>query len=350
MEVIQRNWWIPLVPVSYYSAYKLTEIPPGHHQSGLIAPNQQQKIREEQFKTGRLLGEFLRLIRGKQPDVAGELQTSIVRYQEKSPNQLFNRKLQVDLVGIIHIGDEQYYQQIKNQLRSYDCVLFEGIEDVNSTDVEEVSACKKVINSHSEEANRIALVCQNNFIFEVQSWKKADLPWRTFAQLEEERLIRWKELENQGGRKIKRVLQIMPDILKHLLSDHSFWMPVPAFVPLITYLTCLRNGLNAHDIDKLEEMFKLGILHYFAKNPKFSRASDVVYEYDEDYEGDSNYTKFAVLIRERNKFAIEVLKAAIAEGKMSIAILFGAGHMADFHKRLVKELKMVPVTVEWGTA
>ncbi|KAF3341889.1 hypothetical protein FCM35_KLT00527 [Carex littledalei] len=103
-------------------------------------------------------GETKRLIRGNQSDVAGELQTSIVRYQEKSPNQLFNRKLQVDLVGIIHTGDERYYKKIQNRLRSYDCVLYEGVE--------------------------------------------------------EERQIRWKELENQQGRKIKikQFLQIMLDL------------------------------------------------------------------------------------------------------------------------------------------
>ena len=47
---------------------------------------------------------------------------------------------------------------------------------------------------------------------------------------------------------------------------------------------------------------------------------------------------------------MEVLKKTIAEGKTSIAILYGTGHMPDFHKRLVQELNMVPVTVEWNTA
>ncbi|KAF3338296.1 hypothetical protein FCM35_KLT17133 [Carex littledalei] len=47
---------------------------------------------------------------------------------------------------------------------------------------------------------------------------------------------------------------------------------------------------------------------------------------------------------------MEVLKKTIAEGKTSIAILYGTGHMPDFDKRLVQELNMVPVTVEWYTA
>ena len=105
--------------------------------------------------------------------------------------------------------------------------------------------------------------------------------------LQVERQLLQEEILNRLGKerekvlertKIKRITRKALDFLKRELPLYSLCLPLPAFVPLITYLTCLRNGPNAHDIDKLEEMFKLGILHYFVKNPKFSRASEVVYE------------------------------------------------------------------------
>ncbi|KAF3325441.1 hypothetical protein FCM35_KLT10512 [Carex littledalei] len=353
MKGIRRTWWVPLIPVSYYSAYKLTEIPPGHNP--FDSPTDKltripQKIREEQFKTGHLYSEFIRLKRGWKSDVAGELQTSIVRYEEKSPNQFFNRKLQVDLVGVMHIGDKRYYQAIQERLRRYDCVLYEG-PYVNSTDVEEVTAAKQQVNSHQKGADKYGLVRRYSVLFKGQNWKNADLTFKTYLQLEEERLKRCKEHEkNKEGRKILRITQIVLTCLKHVLTVYSLWLPLPAFVPLITYLTCSRDGPNCHDIDKLEKMFKLGFLHYFVKDSNFSDAYKAVYKYDVDYEGDSDFASKAVVVRERNKFAMEVLKETIAEGKTTIAILYSAGNMADFHKRLVKELDMVPVTVEWYTA
>ena len=35
----------------------------------------------------------------------------------------------VDLVGVVHIGDEKYYAEINNRLSRYDLVLFEFIGD-----------------------------------------------------------------------------------------------------------------------------------------------------------------------------------------------------------------------------
>ncbi|XP_078149818.1 uncharacterized protein LOC144545110 [Carex rostrata] len=355
MKGIMRMWWVPLVPVSYYSSYKLTEIPPGHNPFDsltYILTRIPQKVREEQFKTGHLYSEFIRLKRGRKSDVAGELQTSIVRYQEKSPNQLFNRrKLRVDLVGVMHLGDKRYYQEIQHRLRMYDCVLYQGLY-VNSADVTEATAAKEQVNSHQKEADKYGLVRQNSVLFKGQNWKNADLTCKTYLQLEEERLNRWwKEYEkNQEGRKIIRITQIVLARLKRMLTVCSLCLPLPAFVPLVTYLTCSRDAPNCHDIDQLEEIFKLGFLHYYVEDSNFSDVYKMVYKYDVDYEGDSDFTSKAVLIRERNKFAMKVLKATIAEGKTSIAILYGPGNMADFHKRLVQELDMVPASVSWYTA
>ncbi|XP_078170175.1 uncharacterized protein LOC144564449 [Carex rostrata] len=244
-------------------------------------------------------------------------------------------------------------------LRRYDCVLFEGIGIAKSTDVEQVPACNQLVNPQSQEADEFGLVHQGSAIKRGQNWKHADLPAITVLQLEvQKQLLQdqilnmlWKDREKALERtKIKRIARIALDFLKRELPLYSLCLPLPAFVPLITYLTCLRNGPNAHDIDKLEEMFKLGFFHYYVKNTKFTAASIAVYEYDKDYEGDTNFMRKAVIIRERNKFAMKVLKETIAEGKTSIALFYGAGHMPDFHKRLVQELDMVPVSVEWYTA
>ena len=65
-------------------------------------------------------------------------------------------------------------------------------------------------------------------------------------------------------------------------------------------------------------------------------------------------SRSVVLIDRRNERALEVLDRAVAssddERGRRIALLYGAGHCADLHGRLVRDRDMVPVRTEWRTA
>jgi len=58
----------------------------------------------------------------------------------------------------------------------------------------------------------------------------------------------------------------------------------------------------------------------------------------------------SVIIGERNRVAIEALKAAMNKGHNRIAILYGGGHMPDLGRRLREEFDLVPSNVKWITA
>ena len=58
----------------------------------------------------------------------------------------------------------------------------------------------------------------------------------------------------------------------------------------------------------------------------------------------------SVIIGERNKVAIDTLRAAMDEGRNRIAILYGGGHMPDLGRRLREEFDLVPSNVQWITA
>ena len=47
---------------------------------------------------------------------------------------------------------------------------------------------------------------------------------------------------------------------------------------------------------------------------------------------------------------MKVLEQQIKEGKKKIAIFYGAGHMSDFHRRLVDDLGAKLYEQEWLTA
>ncbi|MCA9218600.1 MAG: hypothetical protein KDB27_36275, partial [Planctomycetales bacterium] len=70
----------------------------------------------------------------------------------------------------------------------------------------------------------------------------------------------------------------------------------------------------------------------------------------EDIEGQMNALQGpegSTLITERNKKALEVLQKQIADGKKSIGIFYGAGHLPDMSERLIEDFKLTPVNEEW---
>ena len=58
----------------------------------------------------------------------------------------------------------------------------------------------------------------------------------------------------------------------------------------------------------------------------------------------------SVLISERNKTALKVLKEQMAAGKKHIGIFYGAGHLADMDQRLREDFGLKPVEITWLTA
>jgi len=58
----------------------------------------------------------------------------------------------------------------------------------------------------------------------------------------------------------------------------------------------------------------------------------------------------STLISGRNQVVLDILRKEIAAGKKKIAIFYGAGHMPDFHMRLLDKFKLEPVNTRWLTA
>ena len=70
----------------------------------------------------------------------------------------------------------------------------------------------------------------------------------------------------------------------------------------------------------------------------------------EEHDGQLRRRGGSVLITERNKKALKVLKKQMAAGKKRIGIFYGAGHLDDMDKRLRKDFGLKPVAITWLTA
>ena len=57
----------------------------------------------------------------------------------------------------------------------------------------------------------------------------------------------------------------------------------------------------------------------------------------------------SVIVTERNKVALDVLKHTLDSGKRHISIFYGAAHMPDMSQRL-RDMGFTPVSIEWETA
>ena len=62
--------------------------------------------------------KFIRLTKDERGNPES-LQTSITRYQSE------DRRLLIDLIGVVHIGEERYYRRLNRQFEQYDSLLYE---------------------------------------------------------------------------------------------------------------------------------------------------------------------------------------------------------------------------------
>jgi hypothetical protein len=57
-----------------------------------------------------------------------------------------------------------------------------------------------------------------------------------------------------------------------------------------------------------------------------------------------------VIIGERNRVAMEELRAAFKEGCSKVAVFYGSGHLPDMDRRLREEFNLYPTGINWRTA
>lgn len=68
------------------------------------------------------IGKYIKVTDRPEGDHLARLETSVVKFRSVN-----NPNLEVDLVGVIHLGDAPYYKAIEAHLEQYDAVLYEWI-------------------------------------------------------------------------------------------------------------------------------------------------------------------------------------------------------------------------------
>ncbi len=244
--------------------------------------------------------KFLRLVRNekKQPQ---SMQTSIVSY---TPSDGTRGGVVVDLIGAVHIGEKQYYDQLNEAMARYDVLLYELVAP-EGTKIPKGG--RSGGSGHPIGALQQAMKNMLNLEFQLE------------------------QIDYTKGHFVHA--DMSPEQFSKSMKDRGeSWLQM--FFKMMGQAMAQQSGGQTSDADLLFALFSKD------RDVQFKR---IMAQQFEDLGGTLNALEGAAgstIITERNKVALEVMAEQIKAGKKRIGIFYGAGHMADMQQRLIADYKM----------
>lgn len=239
------------------------------------------------------------------------LQTALVRYVGK-PGTQFAGKI-VDLLGVVHIGQAEYYEHLDELLGAYDKVLYELVApDGTRIKPEDLQRRRSVLASvQTGMKDMLNLEYQLEKIdYMAENFRHADMSPEEFSE----------DLENRGDSVWKMVARMMgAGIATQSKSGGDVNMIMALFSSDRSKL--MKRAMASQLVDI--EMVTAGM---------------------DDANGENT------LIKGRNRKAFEVLRDELGGESETVAVFYGAGHLADMADRLESEFDMQRKTTEWFDA
>jgi hypothetical protein len=245
------------------------------------------------------------------------MQTAIVRYARASQGGVEKSSEVVDLIGAVHVGDIAYYRQLNERFKQYDALLFELVAPEGTV----VPPGHKSSNSNPLRAlqNGLSTLLELDHQLEQIDYTKANF---VHADLSPEQFLQSMQDRNET------FLQMYFRLLGQAMSQQS---DMAARGESLDF--DLFSALFAEDRPR---RLKIALAKQLSEMESMMVSLG----------GDQG----SVLITERNKKALEVLRAQLASGKKRLGIFYGAGHLGDMDERLRKDFGLEPVEITWLTA
>ncbi|TWU46229.1 hypothetical protein Poly51_56250 [Rubripirellula tenax] len=237
------------------------------------------------------------------------LQTAIVRFRGKPDTQHAGKI--VDLVGVVHIGQREYYNDLNDRLSRYDSVLYELVApDGTRIRPEDLKDRRSVLASmQTGMKDMLNLEYQLEIIdYMATNFRHADMSPEEFVE----------DLEKRGDSVWKMVARMMGAGLASQASG---------------------NGGDA------------GMLFALFSNDRSKKMKQAMARQLVDIElvtaGMDDASGHNTLIKGRNIKAFEVLEDDLAKGKENVAVFYGAGHLPDMAERLEQDFGMEATETTW---
>jgi hypothetical protein len=225
------------------------------------------------------------------------------------------------LVGVTHLGESRYYTELQQFLDQQTLVLFEGIGAANG---EFQSVQADAYSLQEDLAHSLGLAFQVNVIeYDRPHFRNSDL---TLDQLEAAfRLMQSDQAMTDGGLNVGQLLELMEG------------------EGLLGALARLATAVIAAS-PRLQAAAKVTMIEIFSALPTDLKDSTAVPA--------GMQPLLSVLIDERNKVVVHDLESALhtKPKPRSVALFYGAGHMADLERRVRETLRYRPSEERWFIA
>jgi hypothetical protein len=254
--------------------------------------------------------EFLRIKKEGNKPVA--LQLANARYV---PVNGIPNGMHVDLISAVHIADQAYYDNLNELFKNYDVVLYELVAPEGTRVGEKAASEGKSLLSMLQNGmkNVLGLTFQLDEVdYSPQNFVHADISPEDFT----------KSMDEKGESFFSMFMRMWLAGLQQQATN-------PSAVNEMDLLVALFSGNREHDL-------KVIAAQQFTEMETVMKA----------IEGDSGST----IVSERNLKALKVLRQEIEKGHKTFAIFYGAAHMPEMEKVLMKEFKLKPDQVNWVDA
>jgi hypothetical protein len=251
-------------------------------------------------------GDYIRFV--PLGDDGGRLETAVVTFERPDG-------VRVSLVAAVHVADRSYYQALNRSFEKFDALLYEMVKP------------EGVIPRPGERSGNIISVLQHGmkdilgleFQLDVIDYTRpnfvhADMDSATFEKLQAER----------GENLFTLMLRAITEDLKRQAKG-EVTEEINGFELLAAFLSRDRSR---------------------ALKLLLGREFKDIENHLSGLEGDQG----TVILTERNKVVIEVLRRNLTAGKKDIGIFYGGGHMPFLEKTLIQDLGFKRKETKWLVA
>ena len=257
--------------------------------------------------------DFVRFVEDDDGD-GGKLESAIVTYRNADG-------VTVHLVAALHVGEKSYYRGLSKTFEGYDALLYELVKPKGARVPAPGAAGRPaggggIITMFQRFLKDVLeLEFQLDAIdYNAKNFVHADLDAETFLKLQEDR----------GESLLTLMLRSMASQMQRQGQEGA-----PAPITLFDILAAMNSPDSARQ-------YKLLLARQF---------QDIEAQMAGLEGGEGT-----VILTERNKAAIKVLKEQIAAGKKNIGVFYGAGHMPGLEDALVDEMGFKRTGIEWRVA
>lgn len=226
---------------------------------------------------------------------------------------------EIELVGAMHAAESSYYQSLQKRLSRADLVLYELVVDEEDANVDQAAMQRAEDKSaFSRLASSLGLISQNRGIdVNKKNFRRCDM---TYQQM----IVRLQEEAQQGNSEGKSAHAAKNEFAKlgRVLSGGS-WM-INGVVGLVGMNHSLRERVRFMLVAAWQESDDDAALH-----PRLQQ----------------------LILEDRNEFAMnELAKVLRREKHQRIAIFYGAAHLPDMEKRLLRMGYRAAGARQWNDA